>query len=230
MSTTRRERWTAAVVVMAVVMLVAGCSSTTNSTTDGTSRSSTPRITLGSVPAGLAHKTLTQADLDAVPGLEQAQLSSINGADVYADPDTKGPCGLGQPIDPTGSDTNAVAIRATDLEGFEFVADLGSPAAADAAVAKAKASFQPHCYPYSAKTNTGGTQTMADPQPVALHAGDVSTGLQIQVSSAGQTQVVDSAVVAAGSDAFELVLFSASPRDTSVLTALTTKAAARLAG
>jgi hypothetical protein len=195
--------WRWGMVAVALVVL-GGCAREAASPFEGGSE--TPRITTPAPTADLAATLLTEDDLAGVPGLSSAVASELGDAELFENPDPRGPCGT--PVAPmpgpaagrafagdTATLVQVVYERADELDSFvdEITRDL-----------------VPGCGPHESRTNIGTTQQVSEPTPLdTAGVGDRAIGWTTEITSAGQTAAAGVILVVADGRATALQFLAA---------------------
>ena len=175
---------------IAVAHLATAC--TSSHTDDAAKSSKTPAIK-NRDDGTLADHLLTAEDVAAMPFLGGLAAQPIDSADVFEDPDPRGPCGGASP--PLPSDDRAGRAFVGQTRTVVHLVSEGA-AAVDLVDAHLADIHEP-CGPYDSKTNTGSTQHVHDIAVRPLEDG-IGYALTAIIDSEGQTFHVFGGMTRAG--------------------------------
>ena len=204
-------------------LVLAACASEGTGLTD--ERSNTPRITLGEPPADFAGLLLSETDMEAVDGLQDAEANDVDDIEVYENPDPRGPCGArlaAPPAPDAGRVLTAGGITALHL----VYADASE---IDRHIDVLEGDLWPGCGPHESLTNVGAVQQVAE--PVALDTtgvGDRAVGWTTAITVDGETAHVGLVLAIGGGHATGLQVLAGHPVGSDTMLSLARAAVARL--
>lgn len=188
-------------------------------------RSTTPPIVDNPSASRDTSLLLTEADVRAVAGLEDAVAETLADAAMFENPDPRGPCGAPVPPIPMAAGYG----RAFRGDGVIVVEILMPASAARASVDAMKADARASCGPYTSRTNLGDVQQVGDITILGMPAGCTRcVGWLSKVTVGGAANFGGVALFESGGSTGMLQVVAAGPVPGAVVRDLLDRALARL--